>query len=83
MSSFPLQVRTPEKLVFSGNVTSVKMQARDGGIQVLPGHADLATVLSPGSISYKLESGEEATLKSSEGFAMVKDKSLFVLQSGL
>ena len=69
--SFPLEIRTPEKSLLFDRVTSLQAQAADGGLEILAGHANLATLMAPGKIKYRLESGEEKTLDGGAGFLIV------------
>lgn len=48
--TFTLEVVTPEKLVFSGEITQLIAPAFDGYLGVMAGHAPLLAVLQPGEI---------------------------------
>ncbi len=48
-----LEIVTPEKQLFSGNVDSVTVPATTGYIGILPGHAPLLAELGIGEISYR------------------------------
>jgi F-type H+-transporting ATPase subunit epsilon len=53
-----LEIVTPEKQIFSGDVDSVVVPANTGYLGILPGHAPLLAELGIGEISYK--AGEQA-----------------------
>lgn len=48
-----LEIVTPEKHLFSGDVDSVTVPAKTGYLGILPGHAPLLAELGIGEIEYK------------------------------
>jgi len=72
MSTFTLEIKSPEKSLFFGKVSSLTVKAADGELGVLAGHAPLVSQLVPGPIKYQLESGEEVSLAGGAGFLLVK-----------
>jgi F-type H+-transporting ATPase subunit epsilon len=54
-----LEILTPEKKFFEGEVTLVTFPGADGSFQVLDGHAPLISLLKEGLVEYK---GKEGTL---------------------
>lgn len=72
MKKLSLEIRTPEKSLFSGKVKSITLNAVDGQLGILPDHAPIATVLAPGSLRYELESGETVALDGKGGFLILK-----------
>jgi F-type H+-transporting ATPase subunit epsilon len=74
-----LEIKTPEKIIFSGKVKSVYLKAADGEIGILEGHAPLATIISPGLIRYYTEKGEEVKLEGGNGFLAVKNNQVRIL----
>jgi F-type H+-transporting ATPase subunit epsilon len=48
-----LEIVTPEKQLFSGDVDSVTVPSYSGYLGILPGHAPLLAELGVGEISYK------------------------------
>lgn len=64
-----LEIITPEGVVWSGkDIDSVVMPARDGEIEILPGHIPLITILNPGRIAIKKD-GKEEDLAIDKGYA--------------
>lgn len=57
--TFLLEVVTPERLVFSGEVTSVQAPALDGLFGVLHNRAPLLSALSPGTVSFHVPTDNE------------------------
>ncbi len=48
--SFHLEIRTPEKLIYEGEVTSVQAPGVEGNFQILAGHIPFLTALDVGEI---------------------------------
>ena len=53
-----LEILTPEKKVFEGEVTIVTFPGADGSFQVMDNHAPLISLLKDGVVEYK---GKEGT----------------------
>lgn len=53
-----LEILTPEKKIFEGEVTIVTFPGADGSFQVMDNHAPLISLLKDGSVEYK---GKEGT----------------------
>ncbi|RDV04257.1 F0F1 ATP synthase subunit epsilon [Undibacter mobilis] len=69
---------SPEKLVFSGEVTQVDLPGAEGDFGVMEGHAPLVTTLRPGIMTV-YAGGSAQTIVVLGGFAEVSDKGLTVL----
>lgn len=61
-----LEIITPERTVFEGNVQSVTLPTGDGEITVLPHHIPLVTTVLPGSLIAR-EGGTERLFAISRG----------------
>lgn len=73
MSSFLLDIITPQRKAFSEQVTAVSVPTPDGKIEVLPKHEPLFTQLAPGEV--KIISGnKEYFLAIGGGFMEVRPK---------
>lgn len=72
-----LEIISPDKLVFSGEVESVSLPGGAGRFTVLPHHAALISSLKTGDITYTSE-GAQTTLKVDGGFAEVKNDEISV-----
>lgn len=48
--SFHLEIRTPEKLIYEGEVTSVRAPGVEGNFEILAGHIPFLTALEVGEI---------------------------------
>lgn len=54
MSSFPLQIVTPDGLFFDGEAESLDVRAVTGGITILPKHVNFVTPLGMGVATVKI-----------------------------
>ncbi len=77
--SFRLEIVTPEKVVFDGNVESVQVPASDGFMGVLPNHAPLLAELRVGPVSVKEAGGAERLMVIADGFLQVADNHAKIL----
>jgi F-type H+-transporting ATPase subunit epsilon len=73
-----LDIVTPERKVFSGEVDNVYLPGSDGELGVLPMHAGVVTALQPGELRY-LHNGEVLTLAIGSGFAEITQTHVVVL----
>jgi F-type H+-transporting ATPase subunit epsilon len=69
---------SPEKLVFSGEVSQVDLPGAEGDFGVMEGHAPLVTTLRPGIMTV-VAGGNAQKIVVLGGFAEVSDKGLTVL----
>ena len=78
MATFHFDLVSPEKLLFSGEVTQVDMPGSEGDLGVLAQHAPLVTSLRPGILVIHGESGALRVVVNG-GFAEVGPAGLTVL----
>lgn len=64
--SFHLEVRTPEQLIYEGDVTSVHAPGVEGNFQILAGHIPFLTALDVGEIRIS-ESSDTPQLMATSG----------------
>lgn len=64
--SFHLEIRTPEKLIYEGDVTSVQAPGVEGNFQILAGHIPFLTALDVGEIRIR-ESSDASQLIATTG----------------
>ena len=79
LTTFKFELVSPERLLLSEAVTSVRVPGTDGEFTVLAGHAPVLTSLRPGLLDVVLPGGKEARIFVRGGFAEVDPKSLTVL----
>lgn len=78
MSTIKLDVVTAERSVFSEDVDMVIAPGIDGQLGILPHHAPLMTMLTPGELIVK-KGGDELILAISGGFLEVRPDRIIIL----
>jgi len=78
-----LEVLTPEKNVFSGEVKLVKLPGSIGSFEILKNHAPIISALTEGELKIDTESGETLRYKMSGGVVEVKDNHIVVLAESI
>jgi F-type H+-transporting ATPase subunit epsilon len=78
MATFHFDLVSPEKLLFSGEVSQVDVPGSEGDFGVLAGHAPVITTLRPGILVVHGE-GRQMRIVVSGGFAEVNPAGLNVL----
>jgi F-type H+-transporting ATPase subunit epsilon len=78
MATFRLEIVTPEKMVYSGDVNLLLAWGVEGQLGILPHHAPLMTMLQPGDLVIRKEN-EEEYLTVSGGFLEVRPDKVVVL----
>ncbi|MBI1804059.1 MAG: F0F1 ATP synthase subunit epsilon [Ignavibacteriae bacterium] len=68
---FKLEIVTPRRVVFSGDVESVSAPGVAGGFQVLYNHAPLLAAIGIGEVKIRDAEGKEARYATSGGFVDV------------
>ncbi len=79
MSAFALEVVTPERVAYSGQVTSLQAPGSEGSFGVLAGHIPLLTALQVGKLRFVEEGGSEVRMSVSGGFVEVGREQVAVL----
>jgi F-type H+-transporting ATPase subunit epsilon len=79
MATFHFDLVSPEKLLFSSEVTQVDVPGTEGNFGVLAGHAPLVTTVRPGILVIYGEAGEQLRVVVNGGFAEVGPNGLTVL----
>ena len=79
MSTFPLELVTPERVLFSEEVQAVRAPGINGSFGVLARHAPMLTELATGLIKLTLANGFEAFIATSGGFMEVARKKVIIL----
>jgi F0F1-type ATP synthase epsilon subunit len=70
-------VRSPFNVYYDGPARSISAANRVGQFDVLPGHADFFSMLTPGEVSIQNE-GEPVTVEASNGIITVRDNIAYV-----
>lgn len=76
--TFNLQIISPTRIFFDGDVDMVEMKTTEGEIGVLAGHIPLTAILEPGVLRIKQQDGtKEAALH--DGFVEIQKDKVTVL----
>ena len=79
MAGFALEIVTPEKTVYSGQVNNLQAPGSEGSFGIMAGHMPLLTSLQIGALSFAEEGGGEAHMAVSGGFAEVGRERVTIL----
>jgi F-type H+-transporting ATPase subunit epsilon len=74
-----LDILSPDKALFSGEVTSVILPGTDGQFEILNNHAALVASLKSGLVKIKTTDGKEEPVEISGGVVEVLDNRIVVL----
>ncbi|HCY40900.1 MAG TPA: ATP synthase F1 subunit epsilon [Prolixibacteraceae bacterium] len=74
-----LEIITPDKKVYSGNVKLVQLPGSKGSFEILDHHAPIISVLEKGRIKVEEESGQEFFFEIDGGVVENKDNKIIVL----
>jgi F-type H+-transporting ATPase subunit epsilon len=78
-----LEILTPEKKVFSGDVYGVQLPGIDGLFEVLERHAPMVSALKPGKMKILKDKQQHTSFyKIQGGFAEVLNNKIIVLVEG-
>lgn len=78
-----LEILTPEKKLFSGNVQGVQLPGVDGLFEILDKHAPLVSALGMGNVKVLQKGIEAETYAIQGGFVEVLDNKTTVLVEGV
>lgn len=73
-----LEIVTPEKIIYSGDIDQITVETVDGRIAILPHHVNLFTKIKPGELHMKV-SDKEQFLAVTGGFLEVSNNKVTVL----
>lgn len=77
--TFRLEIVTPTRILFEGDVEMLRAPGSVGSFQVFPGHAPLISTLEVGEIDLRLPGGKERAIATSGGFVEVLKTGVTVL----
>ncbi len=78
-----LEIITPDKRVFEGEVSVVTFPGSDGSFQILNNHAPLVSLLKDGIVEYRTGDKETAKVAITGGVVEVLKNKVIVLADGL
>ncbi len=74
-----LEIITPDKSVFTGEVSLVQLPGIDGSFEILNNHAPLISVLQKGKIKIKDDKGQEQFFEVNGGVVEVLKNKVLIL----
>ncbi len=75
-----LEISTPEKILFSGEVCAVQCPGRDGLFQILERHAPMVAILGKGRVKYETDKHSEPQfIEVNRGVVQVLDNHVTIL----
>jgi F-type H+-transporting ATPase subunit epsilon len=77
-----LEILTPEKKIFDGDVTIITFPGANGSFQVMDNHAPLISLLQAGSIEFKSKEGAQKVNIRGGVVEVLKNK-VIVLATGI
>lgn len=78
MSTFTLEVATPEKLVVRNDATEAQIPGSEGMLGILPGHAALISEIDAGELTYVMD-GTRHVLAIGSGWVEISNNKVRVL----
>jgi F-type H+-transporting ATPase subunit epsilon len=78
-----LEIITPEKKIFEGEVSLATFPGADGSFQLLNNHAPLVSLLKAGMVEYKTKEASRSQLKITGGVVEVLKNKVVLLADGI
>ncbi len=77
-----LEILTPEKKIFEGDVSIVTFPGADGSFQIMDNHAPLISLLIEGAVEYK-DKGSVQNIQITGGVVEVLKNKVILLADGI
>lgn len=78
-----LEIITPDKKVFSGEVDLIKVPGTLGSFEILKNHAPIISTLEPGNIKVVNNTGETELFQIAGGVIEVKQNKIIILAENI
>ena len=78
---FSVEIRTPERLVYQGEVKSIRASGINGAFQVLPGHIPFLTTIESGVLIVDDHHGIRSMATSNGVFEVLRDGVTVLVES--
>jgi F-type H+-transporting ATPase subunit epsilon len=78
-----LEILTPGKNIFSGEVKLVKVPGSKGSFEILKNHAPIISTLTKGELKVETESGEILRYQTGSGTVEVKNNHIVILAESI
>ena len=74
-----IEIITPEKELFKGEVSSAKLPGTDGGFEILKNHAPIVSTLSKGEIQVTFNNKDSKKFEINGGVIEMQNNKIIVL----
>jgi len=74
-----VEIITPEKKLFSGDATMVRVPGTNGSFQLLNSHASIVSTLESGVVTIRKPEGEELAFDIQSGLLECKNNKIIIL----
>jgi F-type H+-transporting ATPase subunit epsilon len=78
-----IEIITPDRKVFEGDIKSIRVPGKKGSFQVLKDHAPIISTLEKGSVIMVDQTGQEITFEIGEGVIEVKQNKIILLSESV
>jgi F-type H+-transporting ATPase subunit epsilon len=78
-----LEIITPDKKVFSGEIKLIQIPGLDGSFEVMHKHAPIISIIGQGKVKVISENGENKFFTIDGGVVEVKDNNIILLAERL
>jgi F-type H+-transporting ATPase subunit epsilon len=78
-----LEILTPEKKIFEGEVDIATFPGADGSFQVMDNHAPLISLLAEGVVEYKSKAAGKDSIRITGGVVEVLKNKVILLADGI
>ena len=78
-----IAVLSPDKEIFNGEITSVKVPGLGGQFEILKGHAAIVSSLGEGTVRIIKKGGEKMSFNIEKGFVEVLNNEVSLLVQGI
>ena len=78
-----LEILTPGKSVFSGEVKLIRVPGSNGSFEILNNHAAIISTLSKGVVKVETESGETIRYQTTGGVVEVNNNHIVILAESI
>lgn len=78
-NTLKLSIRTPEKELYSGDISELLTESIDGNIEILLHHIPMITMLKPTVTKFRTAEGKELSAFTSSGLLRVGDGSAIMM----
>jgi F-type H+-transporting ATPase subunit epsilon len=78
-----IEIITPDRKVFEGDIKSIRIPGKKGSFQVLKDHAPIISTLEKGTVIMVDQAGQEITFEIGEGVIEVKQNKIILLSESV